>query len=67
MVSKLGIGALAVGLLILLAEWFLFFAPKAGTGALTGVLMAFLAYLLIGGLLWLGIILIVIGILILII
>ena len=65
MVSKLGIGALAIGLLIILAEWFLFFAPKAGAGA--GVLMTFLAYLLVGGLLWLGIILIVIGILILII
>ncbi len=64
MVSKLGIGALAVGLLILVAEWLLFFAPKAASGS---VLMAFLGYLLVGGLLWLGLILILLGVLILLV
>lgn len=64
MVSKLGIGSLIVGLLIILAEWFLFFAPKTAGGS---VLMALLGYLLVGGLLWLGIILVILGVLILII
>jgi len=63
-VSKLGIGALVVGVLIVVAEWLLFFAPKAASGS---VLMAFLSYLLIGGLLWLGLILILLGVLILLI
>ena len=64
MVSKLGIGALVLGVLILVAEWLLFFAPKA---AGSGVLMAFLTYLLVGGLLWFGLILILLGVLILLI
>jgi hypothetical protein len=64
MVSKLGIGSLIVGLLVILAEWFLFFAPKAAAGS---VLMSLLTYLLVGGLLWLGIILVILGILILVI
>ena len=56
MVSKLGIGALVVGVLIILAEWLLFFAPKDAAGG--SVLVAFLTYLLVGGLLWFGLILI---------
>jgi hypothetical protein len=64
MVSKLGLGALVVGVIIVLAEWFLFFAPKAASGS---VLTAFLSYLLVGGLLWLGLVLILLGLLILII
>ncbi len=64
MVSKLGFGALVVGVLILLAEWLLFFAPKAAGGS---VLMVFLSFLLVGGLLWFGLILILLGILVLLI
>ena len=64
MVSKLGFGALVLGVLILIAEWFLFFAPETAGGS---VLVAFLTYLLVGGLLWFGLILILLGVLILLI
>jgi hypothetical protein len=66
MVNKLGIGALVVGLLIVIAEWLVFFAPNAG-GATGAALTAFLTYLLVGGLLWLGLGLVLLGVLILLI
>jgi len=56
-VNKFGIGSIVVGLVLLLIAWFWKFA------AAQNALMSVLSYLFFGGMLWVGLFLLLIGIL----
>ncbi len=59
-VNKFGVGSVIVGLVLLLIAWFWKFASAENA------LWAILGYLFFGGLLWVGLFLLLIGILMLI-
>lgn len=61
-VNKIGLGSLLLGLILVLAVWFLAFASK---GVIAG-LVALITTAIVGGAFWVGLALIVLGLLLLV-
>lgn len=61
-VNKIGLGSLLVGLILVLAVWFLAFASKGVTAGF----VALITTAIVGGVFWVGIALIILGLLLLV-
>ena len=65
--NKTGLGSLIVGLIILVATWYLAFFQGGAVPLATSVVSLVVNGLIVGGFAWLGVFLLVLGVLILVI
>lgn len=65
--NKVGVGSLLFGLILVLAVWFLVFAPPAHSAGFTAGLYNLVATTFVGGVVLFGLFLMLIGLLILVI